>query len=76
MDCVGGKKGKRGMQLVGGGGWKMERGRGGSCGWRGINCVSGQEGRRKREWDTHSDGVMKVNELFQVMKVYQASWSG
>ena len=43
---------------------------------RGINRVSGQEGRRKREWDTHSDGVMKVNELFQVMKVYQASWSG
>ena len=51
-----------------------ERGRGGSCGWRGINRVSGREGRR--EGDTHVEGVMKVNELFQVMKVYQASWSG
>ena len=43
----------------------------------GVGHTRGGSGTHTwREGDTHVEGVMKVNELFQVMKVYQASWSG
>lgn len=47
----------------------MERGWNKLCEWAGGKE---EEGRGH----THMEGVMKVNELLQVMKVYQASRSG